>query len=113
MITAALFVVLAGAGALARTEAGHRWNRYGGFPLGTLVTNVAASFCLGLLWNVTGPEATIVGAGGLGTLSTYSSFARDTVALVELRQAAMAVLYVLATCGAGVLAAAGGVAIVT
>lgn len=48
MITAAAFVVAAAAGALARAEAGRRWNQHGGLAVSTLIVNVTGSFLLGL-----------------------------------------------------------------
>lgn len=111
MITAAAFVLAAAAGALARAGAGSRWNRHGGFPLGTLVVNVTGSFLLGLLSEVTPPTFTVVGVAGLGAYTTFSSFARDAVALAETGELTMAVVYVGASCLLGVGAAAAGVAL--
>jgi CrcB protein len=111
VITALAFVVAAAGGALARAEAGRRWNRHDGFPLGTLIVNVTGSCLLGLLSDLGPPSITIVGAGALGAYTTFSSFARDTVALVETRHMSMAVLYVVASYGLGITAAAVGVAI--
>ena len=54
---------------------------------------------------------TVIGVGGLGAYTTFSSFARDAVALAELRRLTMAVLYVAATCVLGLAAASAGVAI--
>lgn len=111
MITLAAFAVAAALGALARAEAGRRWNLHEGFPFGTLAVNVAGSFLLGLMWDVAPPMITVVGVAGLGALTTFSSFARDVVALAELRRMALAAAYLVATCAAGVAAAAAGVAL--
>ena len=111
MITAVAFVAAAVVGALARAEAGRRWNRHDGIAVGTLVVNVTGSFLLGLLSEATPPTITVLGVGGLGAYTTFSTFARDAVALVELRRAATAALYVGATLVLGVAAAAAGVAI--
>lgn len=105
MITAVAFAGLAAAGALARAEAGRRWNAHDGFPLGTLAVNVLGSFALGLLHEWSGPGLTVVGVGGLGAFTTVSSYARDVVALLEFKQAARAVAYVALTGGLGVGAA--------
>lgn len=112
MITAAAFVIAAAAGALARAEAGRRWNRYQGPAVGTLAVNVTGSFLLGLLWNVAPPALTIVGVGGLGALTTFSSFARDVVALSERRKLGTAFVYVGASCVLGTGGAALGIALV-
>lgn len=111
MITVVGFVAAAALGALARAEAGRRWNRHEGFPFGTVVVNVGGSFLLGLCWDVAPPVVTVVGLAGLGAFTTMSSFARDTVALVEQRQVVHAALYVALSCVAGVSAAALGVAL--
>lgn len=111
MITAATFVAAAIVGALARAEAGRRWNRHDGLAVGTLIVNVTGSFLLGLLSAVTEPTVTVLGVAGLGAYTTFSSFARDTVALVELRRSRAAAVYLGATLGLGIAAAALGVAI--
>ncbi|MPY95699.1 MAG: hypothetical protein GEV08_22390 [Acidimicrobiia bacterium] len=111
MITAVAFVVAAGGGTLARARAGRRWNGHAGFPAGTLVVNVSGSFLLGLLSEVAPPAVTVVGVGGLGAYTTFSSFARDAVALAEQRRLALAALYVLTSCVAGIAAAAAGVVV--
>lgn len=111
MITAVAFAAAAAVGALARAEAGRRWNRHEGLALGTLVVNVTGSFLLGLVSDLTTPTLTIVGVGALGAYTTFSSFARDTVALVELGRVRLAAFYVGASCTLGIAAAATGVAI--
>ncbi len=112
MITAVAFVFVAGLGALARAEAGRRWNRPDGPAVGTLVVNVSGSFLLGLLSELTSPAITVLGVGALGAYTTFSSFARDTVALAEQRHLWLAGGYVVASCVLGIGAAALGVAIV-
>lgn len=111
MITVAGFVAAAAVGALARAEAGRRWNRHEGFPLGTLAVNVSGSFLLGLLWDVAPPAVTVLGVAGLGAFTTFSSFARDAVALAEQRHVVQAAIYVALSCAAGIGAAALGVAL--
>jgi len=113
VITAFAFALAAATGALARAEAGRRWNRHEGFALGTLVVNVTGSFLLGLLANVASPTFAVLGVGGLGAYTTFSSFARDTAALGERREFRLAGAYVVATCGLGIGAAALGIAIAT
>lgn len=112
MITVVGFVAAASIGALARAEVGRRWNRHEGFPFGTLLVNVLGSFLLGLLWDVAPPMVTVAGLGGLGAFTTFSSFARDAVALAEQHHLAHAATYVAVSCAAGVGAAALGVALV-
>jgi CrcB protein len=111
VITVAAFVAAVVAGALARAEAGRRWNRHNGLAAGTLIVNVTGSFLLGLLSDAAPLTLTVLGVGGLGAFTTYSSFARDAVALAELGRVKAAALYVGATCVLGLAAAAAGVAI--
>lgn len=111
MITGVAFAVAAAAGALLRAEAGRRWNRRESLAIGTLVVNVSGSFLLGLLWNVAPRALTVLGVGGLGSFTTFSSFARDTVALTEFRKWGLAAFYVGVSCGLGIGAAALGIAI--
>jgi fluoride exporter len=111
VITAAAFVAAAVAGALARAEAGRRWNRHNGLAVGTLIVNATGSFLLGVLSDVAPPTLTVVGVGGLGAFTTLSSFARDAVALVELLRLKAAAFYVGTTLVLGLAAASAGVAI--
>jgi CrcB protein len=112
VITAVGFVCLAGLGAVARAVLGHRYNRHEGFPTGTLLVNLTGSFALGLLHGVGPPAATILGVGFLGTFTTFSSFARDSVALVQLGRTGLALGYVLLSVVGAILAAAAGSALV-
>jgi CrcB protein len=109
VITVAAFALAAVAGALTRAEVGHRLNR--DHPLGTLTVNVFGAFALGLLAGASNPVLTVVGVGGLGTLTTFSSFARDAVALVEEGRVRAALAYVAATVGLGLAAAGAGLAL--
>jgi fluoride exporter len=113
VITVALFAACAAAGAAARAEAGRRWNRHEGLPLGILAVNVVGAFLLGLLDGVGPPAVTVLGVGGLGGFTTFSSFARDVVALVEEGMPGAAAAYLAATMVAGICAAAAGVALAT
>ena len=113
MITISLFVLAAASGGLARAEAGRRLNRPGGMPYGILIVNVVGSLLLGLLWSVSPPTLTVLGVGGLGTFTTFSSFARDVVVLTQYRQVLSASLYLAVSLLMGIGAAALGVAIVT
>jgi CrcB protein len=111
VITAAAFVAAAVAGALARAEAGRRWNRHNGLAVGTLIVNVTGSFLLGLLSDLAPLTLTVLGVGGLGAFTTFSSFARDAVALAELGRIKTAAFYVGTTVVLGLAAASAGVAI--
>jgi CrcB protein len=108
-VIAVVFVVLAALGALGRALVGRRLNR--AFPTGTLLINVSGSFALGLLHGASPAVATAAGTGGLGAFTTFSSFARDTVALVEDQKRGAAAVYVLANVVIAVAAAAVGLSL--
>jgi CrcB protein len=111
VITVAAFVLVAGLASLARAEAGRRWNRSDGWPAGTFAVNIVGSFLLGLIHDVRPPLSTVVAVGGLGALTTFSSFSRDAVALVQQRRYAAALAYVGATVIVCVAGAAAGLAL--
>lgn len=106
-MTALAFVALAAAGALARALIGRSLNR--AFPTGTLLVNVTGAFALGLLSGVSPAVLTAAGTGGLGAYTTFSSLARDVIALAEERRWTATIAYVVATLVVGVAAAAAGV----
>jgi len=110
VITAAAFLAAAAAGALARALLARTLERPDAFPSGTIVVNVTGSFALGLLVGLDAPALTIVGTGLLGAFTTFSSFARDAVALAEEKRWAAAALYLATTFALTVAAAAAGLA---
>ena len=103
------FLVAAALGALARALVGQRLNR--AFPTGTLLVNVSGSFALGLLSGASPAVLTVIGTGGLGAYTTFSSFARDVVALIDEREWVAVAGYVLASLVIGVAAAAAGISL--
>ncbi|MDP9404024.1 MAG: CrcB family protein [Actinomycetota bacterium] len=111
-----LWVGLAGAaGAVARYRLGLAVGART-FPFATLGINVAGCFLLGLLLG--GPAAerwpasatTAVAAGFLGAFTTFSTFGYEMFTLLRTGRIASALLYVLASVLAGVLAAGAGYA---
>ncbi len=109
MLTVLGFTALAGAGAGLRFLATDRWP---GGHRGTLLVNVAGSLALGLLAGASAPVPVVVGVGGLGALTTFSTFAADTLDLAANRPV-RAVGHVLTTVVLGVAAAATGLALVS
>ncbi|GAB3725441.1 fluoride efflux transporter CrcB [Nocardiopsis oceani] len=77
------------------------------FPWGTLLVNVAGSLILGTLMALpVSPETTaLVGTGLCGALTTYSTFAYETVQLTRTGARLRALLYVLASLTLGIGAA--------
>ncbi len=88
-MTALGFVALAVAGALLRAATAQRFNSPT-WPWGTLGVNVLGSFALGLLAGTGNPVMTAVGIGGLGSLTTLSTFAVELTALSRTRATAYA-----------------------
>lgn len=83
-----------------------------GFPAATLLANVAGAFLLGLVLTRVlarrGPlPASLLGTGALGALTTFSTFALETVELLGTAPA-LAVAYALASLALGPAAAAAG-----
>lgn len=88
------------------------------FPLGTLVANLAGSFCLGLAYvlivdrGLLGPEWRLaVMTGFLGAFTTFSAFSLEAVQLWQLGHGTMATVYVLASVLGCILAAALAIAL--
>lgn len=80
------------------------------FPFGTLTVNVAGSFILGLVAASSMTTYALVGTGFCGALTTYSTFGYETLRLVEQRAPRRALANVVVSIGAGLAAAALGVA---
>lgn len=105
------------AGAVSRwmmTTGVQRWLGHD-FPWGTLTVNVLGSFVMGLLVLLfierfdPGPALRFgVLVGFLGAFTTFSTFAVETVGLVQDEAPLRAFLYVLASVGACVIAALAG-----
>jgi CrcB protein len=106
-MTAVLFVVAAAVGASVRYGVNRLVDRAGrpGW-LGTLAVNVAGSFVLGALVgaDVSATTLTVIGTGGCGALTTFSTFALDAVD----GRARHTVTVVAASLAAGLAAAALG-----
>ncbi|MDH3679441.1 MAG: CrcB family protein [Acidimicrobiia bacterium] len=101
----------AAAGAGIRFLVSERLNRQ--LPYGTLLINVAASLALGALSQAGESMQVIVGVGGLGALSTWSTVANEVAQLARAEEGWAAILYLVATVTTGVLAAWLGIQLVT
>jgi CrcB protein len=106
------FLVAAGVGAPARYLVdGWVQDRTGGaFPWGTFAVNVSGCLALGILigLDLDGTVRAVVGTGGLGAYTTFSTFTFETVRLAEegavdlaCRNAAAGLLVGLAAASAG------------
>jgi CrcB protein len=90
----------------------------GQFPWGILAINVAGSFALGILVEVTASRLVAnenwrvaLGVGFLGAFTTFSTFAYDSVRLAEDSAYGLAVLNVAGSVALGLVAAVAGVAV--
>jgi CrcB protein len=71
------------------------------YPSGTLLVNVVGSFLLGLVTfaGVGGDASLLVGVGGLGAFTTFSSFSYETVRLWETGDRRRAIYNLVGTFG--------------
>ena len=86
-----------------------------GFPFGTLVANAVACVLLGLVAGLgleaDSPAYVLLGTGVAGAMSTYSTFAFETVRLAEEGRARRAMAYALASLAGGLAALLLGLAL--
>ena len=86
-----------------------------GFPVGTLVVNVLGSFVMGVLAVVlldrASPLAPFLLTGVLGGFTTFSAFSLDTLMLWERGQPGLALIYVILSVAASLLAVFAGLTI--
>ena len=108
MIGALLVALGAAVGAPARYLLDRVVQRRVGQPWGTVVVNVAGSFLLGLLAGLPSGWQLLAGTGFCGALTTWSTFAYETVRRAEEGRTRRAAAEALAGLTAGVLAAALG-----
>ena len=91
---------------------------HGQFPWGTLVVNLAGAFALGVVVAIT-TERMVVGAnfrialgiGFLGSFTTFSTYAYETIRLAEDGALSLAFLNAAGMVALGLLAAAAGLAV--
>jgi len=80
-----------------------------GFPVGTLVINVSGCFAIGVLvpllkvWNVREDVQLMLLIGVLGGYTTFSTFGRETLGLIEGQRLGLALGYVVLSNGLGIL----------
>lgn len=110
--------VAAGLGAVLRYVVDQLVQRRtdGDLPYGTFVVNVTGSFLLGLLTGLlradpTSEAAVVLGLGVLGGYTTLSTWAWESLTLVEAGALSRAALNVLGSFAAGLAAAGAGLAL--
>jgi CrcB protein len=116
----ALYIGLAGAaGSLSRYYMGLGVRRFGGdkLPWGTFAVNVLGSFIIGLVMagfiargELDSRLRLAITVGFLGGFTTYSSFAFETVTLIERKELSLAGLYIGGTLVLAAVACWGGIA---
>ncbi|WP_422935411.1 fluoride efflux transporter CrcB [Sinomonas sp. P47F7] len=116
-----ILVVIAGGipGALARYWLGLAIAAPGGWPLPTLVINLAGAFALGILLEALarrGPDEgglrilrLLIGTGFIGAFTTYSTFAVEAVKLFDAGRGPEGLGYLAATVLGGLLASTLGI----
>lgn len=84
-------------------------------PMGTLVVNVSGAFLLGLLAgaSVEGDARLLLGAGAIGSYTTFSTWMVETQRIAEAGKRRIAVMNVVLSVAFGLAAAALGHAIGT
>lgn len=102
------------AGAFVRYKIAESPLMFGTLPVNVLVINVVGSFVLGIfsvlfvIWNLDARYSLLVAVGFCGSLTTMSSFALETNAMIENRQFGNVAINILANVGLSIGAIVGG-----
>lgn len=106
-------------GAMARQLVGETWSTSGSFPWSTFLINVSGSLLIGILIAVLGklpPQHRLVrpflGVGVLGGFTTFSTYAVQSHDLVTSGHPLVALVYLVGTVLAALLAVVAGVVLV-
>jgi CrcB protein len=104
-LAAVMFVLLASCGTLFRwrLQNSHWWTK----STGTFIANICSSFLLGLLLaDLHDPETfTVLGAGFLGSFSTFSTVMMEVNDKIEHEKKISSLFYLTVSIAGGVLAA--------
>ena len=100
-MTVVLFVVAASTGASLRLLLREVAATPSAFPWETLAVNLTGAFLLGMLAGWSPPAATVVGTAGIGSLTTFSTFAGEVVGGWRRNRPA-AVVYLVVTIIGGI-----------
>ena len=110
MIKQLLLVGTGGAvGSILRYVISEVTNKYyfHSFPLATFITNILGCFCIGLFINLIPANTSLkllLIVGFCGGFTTFSTFARETLDLINHQQMLMAFAYTILSCLMGICA---------
>jgi CrcB protein len=110
VITAFAFLGCAALAAVLRLAVSAPLNTRYPLPVGTLAVNVTGSLALGLLAGAAPEVITVLGAGALGTYTTFSTFSLEVTTLAR-RTPLLAGTYLLVSVVACTAAAGAGLAV--
>jgi CrcB protein len=89
-----------------------------GFPIGTLIVNIAGSFilgalieCMALKWSPGADMRAFLVVGVLGSFTTFSTFSLDVVTMIERGTYGLVAIYVSVSVIAAVAALFGGMSL--
>ncbi len=114
IIDVALIAVGATVGACVRYKMTESQFLFNTLPLNILAVNVAGAFILGMFvvlfhqWNLDARHALVVAVGFCGSLTTMSSLALESVALLDNAQYLTWAIHILANVGLSIGALIGG-----
>lgn len=100
-----LFIALAAIGTLIRAGLAGLETHFNRQMLATAAVNIAGAFVMGSLVNADADTITIVGVGGLGSLTTFSTFVSQIECINRRGKRRDAVLYAAGTIVVGIGAA--------
>lgn len=100
-----LFIALAAVGTIIRAVLAGLETHFNRQMLATAAVNIVGAFALGALVNAEADTLTIVGVGGLGSLTTFSTFVSQIECINRRAKRRDAVLYAVATIVVGIAAA--------
>lgn len=101
-MTAITFILFAIIGAVARALVTNLEAPFNRQLWGTVTLNLAGSFVLGFLYGSSANAAVAIGVGGLGSLTTFSTYVAQVECVQREGKTSHAVLYLVGAAIAGV-----------